>query len=90
MNKLNFDLDQYSHYDLCDMFELEHNDNVDGSELNTNYNRMITNIHGEIGIPEHEKANLLKFLEKAFKKLLGKDKKYKLSDGDFTPDLDKS
>lgn len=90
MNKLNFDLDQYSHYDLCDMFELEHNDNVDGSELNTNYNRMITNIHGEIGIPEHEKANLLKFLEKAFKKLLGKDKKYKLSDSDFTPDLEKS
>ena len=89
MNKIKYDLDEYSHSDLCDMFELDKND-VNSTKLNQNYNRMLTDIKGESGIPNDEKVKLFNFLEKAFKKLLERDNDYKLTEGDFMPDLEKN
>lgn len=89
MNKIKYDLDEYSHSELCDMFDLKKND-VNVTTLNQNYNRMLTEIKGESGIPNSDKEKLYKFLEKAFKKLLERDNDYKLTEGDFMPNLEKS
>ena len=37
MNKIKYDLDEYSHSELCDMFDLKKND-VNVTTLNQNYN----------------------------------------------------
>lgn len=90
MDNLNYDLDNYSQNDLCDMFDITIDENFDKTLLNGNYNKMITNVKGEIHIPEEEKENILKFLDKAFKKLLEKDSEYKLTEGNFMPNLEKN
>lgn len=90
MDNLNYDLDNYSQNDLCDMFDITIDENFDKTLLNGNYNKMITNVKGEIHIPEEEKENILKFLDKAFKKLLEKDAEYKLTEGNFMPNLEKN
>ena len=73
MDNLNYDLDNYSQNDLCDMFDIKIDENFDKTILNSNYNKMITNVKSEVHIPENEKDNILKFLDSAFKKLLEKD-----------------
>tara|TARA_B100000795_G_scaffold21077_1_gene14040 strand:- start:859 stop:2124 length:1266 start_codon:yes stop_codon:yes gene_type:complete len=90
MDKLNYDLDNYSQNDLYDMFDIPSNETFDKTTLNNNYNKMITNVKSEIHIPEDEKGNILLFLEKAFKKLLEKDSEYKLTVGNFMPNLEKN
>ena len=90
MEKLNLDLDYYSHNELCDMFDIDPNTLFDKTELNSNYNKMITNVKAEIHIPDEEKKNILKFLEKAFLKMLEKDSDYKLTEGNFMPNLEKT
>ena len=90
MDNLNYDLDNYSQNDLCDMFDLKIDENFDKTLLNSNYNKMITNVKGEIHIPDSEKENILTFLDKAFKKLLEKDAEYKLTEGNFMPNLEKN
>lgn len=90
MDNLNYNLDNYSHIDLCDMFDIDANTDFDKTVLNSNYNKMITNVKGELHIPENEKDNILIFLEKAFKKLLEKDAQYKLTEGNFMPNLEKN
>ena len=89
MNKIKYDLDEYSHSELCDMFDLNKNE-INSTTLNQNYNRMLTEINGERGIPDSDKEKLYAFLEKAFKKLLERDNDYKLTEGDFMPDLEKN
>lgn len=89
MNKIKYDLDEYSHSELCDMFEIK-KENVDVTELNQRYNKMLTDIQGENGIPIKEKDKLYIFLEAAFKKLLQRDDSYKLTEGDFMPNLEKN
>jgi len=90
MDNLNYDLDNYSQNDLCDMFDIKIDENFDKTLLNSNYNKMITNVKGEIHIPDSEKENILTFLDKAFKKLLEKDAEYKLTEGNFMPNLEKN
>lgn len=90
MDNLNYDLDNYSQNDLCDMFDIKIDENFDKTLLNSNYNKMITNVKGEIHIPDGEKENILTFLDKAFKKLLEKDSEYKLTEGNFMPNLEKN
>ena len=89
MNKIKYDLDEYSHSELCDMFDLNKNE-INSTTLNQNYNRMLTEINGERGIADSDKEKLYAFLEKAFKKLLERDNDYKLTEGDFMPDLEKN
>ena len=90
MDNLNYDLDNYSQNDLCDMFDIKIDENFDKTVLNSNYNKMITNVKSEVHIPDGEKDNILKFLDSAFKKLLEKDSEYKLTEGNFMPDLEKN
>ncbi len=90
MDKLNLDIDYYSHNELCEMFEIDPNNLFDKTELNSNYNKMITSVKGEVHIPDTEKENILKFLEKAFLKMLEKDSDYKLTEGNFMPNLEKT
>jgi len=90
MDNLNYDLDNYSQNDLCDMFDIKIDENFDKTLLNSNYNKMITNVKGEMHIPDSEKENILTFLDKAFKKLLEKDSEYKLTEGNFMPNLEKN
>lgn len=90
MDNLNYDLDNYSQNDLCDMFDIKIDENFDKTLLNSNYNKMITNVKGEMHIPDSEKENILTFLDKAFKKLLEKDAEYKLTEGNFMPNLEKN
>jgi len=90
MDNLNYDLDNYSQNDLCDMFDIKVDENFDKTILNSNYNKMITNVKSEVHIPDNEKGNILKFLDKAFKKLLEKDSEYKLTEGNFMPNLEKN
>jgi len=90
MDNLNYYLDNYSQNDLCDMFDIKIDENFDKTLLNSNYNKMITNVKGEIHIPDSEKENILTFLDKAFKKLLEKDAEYKLTEGNFMPNLEKN
>jgi hypothetical protein len=90
MDNLNYDLDNYSQNDLCDMFDIKLDDNFNKTILNNNYNKMITNVKSELHIPDSEKDNILLFLEKAFKKLLEKDAEYKLTEGNFMPNLEKN
>jgi len=90
MDNLNYDLDNYSQNDLCDMFDIKIDDNFNKTILNNNYNKMITNVKSELHIPGTEKDNILLFLEKAFKKLLEKDAEYKLTEGNFMPNLEKN
>ena len=90
MDNLNYNLDNYSQNDLCDMFDIKIDENFDKTILNNNYNKMITNVKSELHIPDKEKENILKFLDKAFKKLLEKDAEYKLTEGNFMPNLEKN
>lgn len=90
MDNLNYDLDNYSQNDLCDMFDIKIDENFDKTILNSNYNKMITNVKSEVHIPDNEKENILKFLDSAFKKLLEKDSEYKLTEGNFMPNLEKN
>jgi hypothetical protein len=90
MDNLNYDLDNYSQNDLCDIFDIKIDENFDKTILNSNYNKMITNVKGEIHIPDTEKENILKFLDNSFKKLLEKDSEYKLTEGNFMPNLEKN
>ena len=90
MDNLNYDLDNYSQNDLCDMFDIKIDENFDKTILNSNYNKMITNVKSEVHIPDNEKDNILKFLDSAFKKLLEKDSEYKLTEGNFMPNLEKN
>ena len=90
MDKLNLDIEYYSYNELCDMFELDPDSLFDKTELYSNYNKMITSVKGEEHIPDAEKVNILKFLEKAFLKMLEKDGDYKLTEGNFMPNLEKT
>ena len=90
MEKLNLDLDYYSHNELCEMFDIDSENLFDKTELNSNYNKMITNVKAEVHIPDEEKENILLFLEKAFLKMLEKDSEYKLTEGNFMPNLEKT
>ena len=90
MNKVKYDIDEYSHSDLCDMFKIEKTKNIDSTTLNNKYNQMLTEIKGERGISNEEKQTLYLFLEQAFKKLLERDDDYKLTEGDFMPNLEKN
>ena len=87
---LNYNLDNYSKLDLFDMFDLNIDEDFDKNKLNENYNKMLTNVKAEVHIPETEKDNILKFLDKAFKTLLENDTEYKLTEGKFMPDLEKN
>ena len=60
------------------MFDLDKND-VNSTTLNKNYNRMLTEIRGESGIPNSMLKNCTIF-EKALKKLLERDNDYKLTE----------
>lgn len=57
MNKIKYDLDEYSHSELCDMFDLNKNE-INSTTLNQNYNRMLTEINGERGIADSDKEKL--------------------------------
>ena len=63
MNKVKYDIDEYSHSDLCDMFKIEKTKNIDSTILNKKYNQMLTEIKVERGISEKEKQTLYVFLE---------------------------
>ena len=90
MENLNLDLNYYSFSDLCDMFEIDVNKAFDKTELNQNYNRMLTSVKAEVNIPEPKKDDILNFLDKAFKKMLEEDSDYKLTEGNFMPNLEKT
>ena len=90
MENLNLDLNYYSFSDLCDMFEIDVTKAFDKTELNQSYNRMLTNVKAEINIPEPKKDDILNFLDKAFKKMLEHDSDYKLTEGNFMPNLEKT
>ena len=90
MSKLNYDLNNYSKVDLFEMFDLNIDEDFEKNKLNDNYNKMLTNVNAEIGIPENEKILILEFLDKAFKNLLENDSEYKLTEGTFMPDLEKN
>ena len=90
MNKVKYDIDEYSHSDLCYMFKIEKTKNIDSTILNKKYNQMLNEIKVERGISEKEKQTLYVFLEQAFKKLLERDDDYKLTEGDFMPNLEKN
>ena len=89
MNKISYDLKNYSNEELCGLFDLEYK-TLNLTKLNQSYNNMISSIHTEYGIRDTEKVKLLKFLEDAFKKLLSQDEKYKLTEGDFMPKMEKN
>jgi hypothetical protein len=72
------------------MFKIEKTKNIDSTTLNNKYNQMLTEIKGERGISNEEKKTLYSFLEQAFKKLLERDDDYKLTEGDFMPNLEKN
>lgn len=90
MENLNLDLNYYSFSDLCDMFEIDVTKAFDKTELNQNYNRMLTSVKAEVNIPEPKKDDILNFLDKAFKKMLEHDSEYKLTEGNFMPNLEKT
>ena len=90
MSKLNYDLNNYSKVDLFEMFDLNIDEDFEKNKLNDNYNKMLTNVNAEIGIPENEKILILEFLDKAFKNLLENDSEYKLTEGTFMPNLEKN
>ena len=90
MSNLNYNLDNYSKMDLFDMFDLDIMQDFDKNELNDNYNKMLTNVKAEDGIPENEKDLLLEFLDKAFKNLLENDADWKLTEGKFMPDSEQN
>lgn len=90
MSKLNYDLNNYSKVDLFEMFDLNIDEDFEKNKLNDNYNKMLTNVNAEIGIPENEKILILEFLDKAFKNLLENDSEYKLTKGTFMPNLEKN
>merc|ERR1712166_157787 len=87
---LNYDLDNYSKVDLFEMFELDLSKDFDKNELNEKYNKMLSNVQTEQHIPVPEKALILSFLDKAFKLLLENDDEYKLTAGNFMPNLEKN
>jgi hypothetical protein len=87
---LNYDLDNYSKVDLFEMFELDLSKEFDKNELNEKYNKMLSNVQTEQHIPVPEKALILSFLDKAFKLLLENDDEYKLTAGNFMPNLEKN
>ena len=90
MSGLNYNLDNYSKIDLFEMFDLDIDKDFDKNELNENYNKMLTNVKAEQCIPETEKHLILDFLDKAFKKMLENDSEYKLTEGNFMPNLEKN
>lgn len=90
MENLNLDLNYYSFSDLCDMFEIDVNKAFDKTELNQSYNRMLTSVKAEVNIPGTKKDDILNFLDKAFKKMLEQDSDYKLTEGNFMPNLEKT
>ena len=90
MSSLNYNIDNYSKIDLFEMFDLDIEEEFEKNKLNDNYNKMITNVKGEMSIPDTEKKLILEFLDRAFKKLLENDSEYKLTAGNFMPDLKKN
>tara|TARA_B100001093_G_C26859137_1_gene1029010 strand:- start:5916 stop:7241 length:1326 start_codon:yes stop_codon:yes gene_type:complete len=90
MSGLNYNLDNYSKIDLFEMFDLDIEKDFDKNELNENYNKMLTNVKAEQCIPDTEKNLILDFLDKAFKKMLENDYEYKLTEGNFMPNLEKN
>ena len=90
MSSLNYNIDNYSKIDLFEMFDLAIEEEFEKNKLNDNYNKMITNVKGEMSIPDTEKKLILEFLDRAFKKLLENDSEYKLTAGNFMPDLKKN
>ena len=70
MSKVKYDIDEYSHSDLCDMFKLDKTKDIESSVINKKYNEMLSEIKAERGIVNSEKEVLYTFLEQAFKKLL--------------------
>ena len=90
MNKVKYNIDEYSHNDLCDMFKLDKTKHISSNVINKKYNEMLTDIKAEHAIPNKEKEVLYIFLEQAFKKLLERDSDYKLTEGEFMPKLEKN
>lgn len=90
MEKLNLDLNYYSFSDLCDMFDIDVTKKFDKTVLNQSYNSMLTSVKAEVNIPGPKKDDILNFLDKAFKKMLEQDSDYKLTEGNFMPNLEKT
>jgi len=90
MSSLNYNLDNYSKTDLFEMFDLDIEKEFEKNQLNENYNKMLTNVKDEQCIPDQEKSLILDFLDKAFRKLLENDSEYKLTEGNFMPNLEKN
>ncbi len=92
---MSFDLnmDNYSKDDCFEIFDLDKNINPSKNTIDQKYKKLLNNVN-EGNLESEEKTKIKNFLtdcKKNLVKILNNEKnKYKLIDGDFTPDLEQS
>ncbi len=94
MNTSDLDINNYSSKDLFDLFELERGKNYDDSILNTKFDKLSSRILSDNRIDYSQKMELIDFLKKGLNKLIYEtetyEQDYKLTDGNFMPNLERN
>ena len=93
-NASDLEITNYSGKDLFELFELEKGKNYDDSILNSKFDQLSQRILGDNRIDYAQKMELIDFLKKALNKLIYEtdthNDDYKLTDGDFMPNLERN
>jgi len=94
MNASDLEITNYSGKDLFELFELEKGKNYDDSILNSKFDQLSQRILGDNRIDYAQKMEVIDFLKKALNKLIYEtdthNDDYKLTDGDFMPNLERN
>lgn len=87
-----FNLNNYTDDEVLDLFGINKNNCQNKEKIYEQYNTIVKNIKSQNEFTPDFKSDLTQFLSKALQRMINNidNKDYKLSDSDFTPNLEKS